>query len=129
MNYIIQPGFLGISAILMVFIYTIYLVRADKLSAHMTISWIIAELACLIIMGSEHLRSLIRAFLGEENAPYSLFLLGAVAGVFLMLEILTRVSSLTVKLKQINQALALANEKLQITEARLQQIHNETVND
>ncbi|KTD69646.1 MULTISPECIES: DUF2304 domain-containing protein [Legionella] len=121
MGYIIQPGFLGIGVIVLVLLYTIHLVRAEKLSAHMAISWIIAELAFLIIMSSEYLRSSIRAFLGEQNAPYSLFLLGAVWVLFLMLESLTRVSSLTVKLKQINQELALTKERLERAEAKINQ--------
>jgi hypothetical protein len=120
MEYIMQPGFLGVSVILLVFLYTIYLVRSDKLSAHMAISWVIAELAFLMIMFSTHLRLSLRSFLGEQNAPFSLFLIGAVWIVFLMLESLTRVSSLTVKLKQINQELALTRERLERAEERLQ---------
>lgn len=95
----------------------------------MTISWVIAELACLVIMSSEHLRALIRAFLGEQNAPYSLFLLGGIGVVFLMLEMLTRVSSLTVKLKQMNQVLALTNERLELTEAKIKQVNGDTGHD
>lgn len=109
-------GLLGLSLIFFVFIYTVSLIRSGKLSAHMAISWIIVEVAFLIIMISDNLRGTIRSFLGEQNAPYSLFLLGAIGMVFLMLESLTIISSLTSKLKQINQDLALATERIECLE-------------
>ncbi|KTD25425.1 Uncharacterized conserved protein [Legionella lansingensis] len=119
MGYIMQPAFLGITVIFLVFLYTIYLVRSERLSAHMAISWVIAEAAFIVVMFSDNLRASLRSFLGEQNAPYSLFLLGAVWIVFLMLESLTRVSSLTVKLKQINQELGLTRERLDRAEEKL----------
>lgn len=110
---------LGISSILLVLIYTIYLIRSGKLSAHMAISWIIAEVAFLVIMLNDHARVFLRSFLGEQNAPYSLFLLGAIGFVFLMLESLTTISSLTTKLKQINQELALTRARIEFLEKKL----------
>jgi len=112
-------GFLGISSILFVLGYTIFLIRSGKLSAHMAISWIIAEVAFLVIMLNDHSRVFLRSFLGEQNAPYSLFLLGAIGFVFLMLESLTTISSLTTKLKQINQELALTRARMDYLEKRL----------
>ncbi|KTD18972.1 DUF2304 domain-containing protein [Legionella jordanis] len=120
MSYILKPAILGVSVLLLVLAYTIHLVRSEKLSAHMAISWIIAEIAFLVVMMFEPLRVSLRSFLGEQNAPFSLFLLGAVWIVFLMLESLTRISSLTNKLKQINQELALTQERLKRAEQLIQ---------
>lgn len=114
-----QPSALGFIVIFFVFIYTIYLVRSYQLSAHLAMSWVVAEMVFLVIMLSDKLRISIRSFLGEESAPYSLFLLGAIWVVFLMLESLTRLSSLTVKLKEINQELALTGERLKRAEEQI----------
>lgn len=124
MEHLVLPGVFGLSLIVLVFIYTIYLVRSNRLSAHMAISWVIAEIAFLVTMLSDTLRSALRSFLGDEGAPYSLFLLGAVWVVFLMLESLTRISSLTVKLKEVNQELALTRERLDRTEEILQRVES-----
>lgn len=112
MDHILQPGVFGLSLVLFVFIYTLYLVRSGRLSAHMAISWVIAEVAFLVVMFFDGIRSSAKSFLGGEGAPYSLFLLGAVWVVFLMLESLTRISSLTVKLKEVNQELAILRERM-----------------
>lgn len=112
MDRTLQPGVFGLSLVLFVFIYTLYLVRSGRISAHMAISWVIAEVAFLVVMFFDGIRSSAKAFLGGDGAPYSLFLLGAVWIVFLMLESLTRISSLTGKLKEVNQELALARERL-----------------
>ena len=52
----------------------------------------------------------------------SLFLLGAVWIVFLMLESLTRISSLTGKLKEVNQELAMVDERLNRAEKKIRSI-------
>jgi hypothetical protein len=108
----LNPSFFGWTLILVVFFYTIYLVRSDRLSAHMAISWIIAELAFMGIMFFDGLRLYIRTYMGEERAAYSLLLVGAIWFVFLMLETLTRISAITTKLKSVNQELALVRERL-----------------
>lgn len=122
MEHILLPGVFGLGLILVVFFYTIYLVRTNRLSAHMAISWIIAEIAFLVMMLSESLRTFVRSFLGDQAAPYSLFLLGAVWIVFLMLESLTRISLLNVKLKEVNQELALTRERLDRAEEAIRRV-------
>jgi hypothetical protein len=112
MDSILQPGFFGLSLVLFVFIYTLYLVRSGRLSAHMAMSWVIAEVAFIVVMFFDGIRSSVKAFLGGDNAPYSLFLLGVLWVVFLMLESLTRISSLTFKLKEVNQELAILRERM-----------------
>lgn len=114
-----QPGYIGFIVIFLVLMYTIYLIRSYRLSAHMAMSWIIAEVVFLAIMLSDNLRSLIRTSLGAEGAPYSLFLLGALWVVFLMLESLTRISSIKSNMKEINQELALTRERLDRAEETL----------
>lgn len=106
------PAIIGFSVVFLILIYTIYLIRSYQLSAHMAISWLLAEVAFLVILISSSMRSSIRAFLGDESAMYSMVLFGAVWVIFLMLESLTRISSLTSKLKDINQQLALTKERL-----------------
>lgn len=112
MEHLLHPSSLGFSLLLLVFGYTIYLVRSGRLSAHMAISWVIAEMVFIAMMLFDGMRFFVRSMLGEASAPYSLFLIGAVWIVLLMLESLTRISSLTVKLKEVNQQLALVQERL-----------------
>ena len=112
MEHILQPGVFGFSLIFLVFIYTIYLVRSGRLSAHLAISWVIAEMVFIVLMYFDSLRVYVRSLLGGDAAPYSLFLLGTLWIVFLMLESLTRISSLTNKLKEVNQELAMVCERL-----------------
>ena len=107
----------GTLLILFVLLYTVHLVRSNRLSAHLAISWIIAESVFLILILSDRVLSYIRAALGEDAALHCALLLGAVWIILLMLDSLTRISSLTVKLKEVNQELALARERLDHLEA------------
>lgn len=107
-----NASFYGWILILTVFFYTLYLVRSERLSAHMAISWIIAELVFIVVMYVDGVRYYIREYMGEERAAYSLILIGAIWFIFLMLETLVRISSLTTKLKKINQDLALVKQRL-----------------
>ena len=102
----------GILLILIVLVYTLHLVRSNRLSAHLAISWIIAESVFLILILSDRVWSYVRSSLGQDAALYGGLLLGTVWIVFLMLDSLTRISSLALKLKDVNQELALARERL-----------------
>lgn len=115
----LPPSFYGWILILTIFSYTIYLVRSGRLNAHMAISWVVAELAFMVMMYSDGLRYQIRTYMGEERAAYSLLLVGTIWFVFLMLETLTRISALTTKLKNVNQELALVRERLDRVEKPL----------
>lgn len=119
MNSLIPPQFIGWGLIFLVFFYTIYLIRSGKLSAHLAISWVIAEIAMMLLMFFNHLRAWVREVLGEQGAIYSLILLGAIWFVFLMLEELTRISTLTSKMKDINQEVAMLNEELSALKRQL----------
>jgi hypothetical protein len=72
------------------------------------------------IMYFEGLRVHIREYMGEERAAYSLLVVGAIWFIYLMLGTLTRISTLTTKLKEINQELALVRERLDRAERRPQ---------
>lgn len=112
MDGMFHPKIIGWGLILLVFFYTIYLVRSGRLSAHLAVNWVIAELAFMLVMFFDGIRALIRSALGEESAAFSLILLGMIWFVFLMLEGLTRISALTAKLKEVNQEVALLRERL-----------------
>ena len=59
-----------------------------------------------------------KSLVGESAVLYGALLLGTVWIVFLMLDSLTRISSLTVKLKEVNQELALALQRLDCLEEK-----------
>ncbi len=121
----LAPSFYGWILILTVFAYTVYLIGVNKLSVHMAINWILAELAFMLLMYFDGLRSHIRIVMGEERAAYSLLLIGAIWFIFLMLETLSRISAQAAKLKNLNQELALTRERLERVESQLQRLQAE----
>jgi hypothetical protein len=120
----VHPAFIGFALIVIVFIYTIHLVRSGRLSAHLAITWVAAELLLMVVMAIAGIRTYTIELLGGEAAPYSLFLIGAVWVVFLMLESLTRISTLTSKVKDITQELALTKEHFARLEKQVQKEHD-----
>jgi hypothetical protein len=108
---LLPPSFYGWILIFTIFTYTIFLIRSGRLSAHLAISWIIAEFVFMGIMYFDSFRAHLKSNIGEDRAAYSLLLVGAIWFIFLMLEILTRISALTIKLKIVNQELALLKER------------------
>jgi len=103
---------IGTILIMLVFIYTLYLVRSTRLSAHLAISWIGAEVLLLTLIISDKLLSFFGSILVEGTAVYSSLLLVVVWIVFLMLDSLCRISSLNLKLKEISQEMALLSERV-----------------
>ncbi|TLY35836.1 MAG: DUF2304 domain-containing protein [Nitrospirae bacterium] len=118
MSEVIQLRTCGMFLILLVLVYTLHLVRSNRLSAHLAISWIIAELVFLILILSDNVWAYAKSLVGESAVLYGALLLGTVWIVFLMLDSLTRISSLTVKLKEVNQELALALQRLDCLEEK-----------
>jgi hypothetical protein len=112
MSSYLHPSVYGWVFVLFVFAYTIYLIRSSRLSAHLAISWVLAEVAFMVVMYSNSIRHLIRFALGEDGTAFSLIFLGMILFILLMLEGQTRISSLTSKLKDVNQEVALLNEKV-----------------
>jgi len=118
MSEVIQLRTCGMFLILLVLVYTLHLVRSNRLSAHLAISWIIAELVFLVLILSDNVWAYAKSLVGESAVLYGALLLGTVWIVFLMLDSLTRISSLTVKLKEVNQELALALQRLDCLEEK-----------
>lgn len=108
----VQPRLLGIILIVLILVHTMHLVRSNRLSAHLAISWIVTEFAFLLLCIFDWPLDLARSFLGEGNTLIGAFLLGMAWMVFLMLDSLTRISALTSKLKDVNQELALLRERI-----------------
>ena len=119
MNSEFNPAIFGFVLLAFVFLYTLHLVRSKRISAHLAISWIATELLLLVVLAVGSLRDFTREVLGEDGAPYSLFLLGALWVIFLMLESLSRISLQTTKLKNVIQEHALLKERLE----RLERSH------
>lgn len=115
----VHPAAIGVLLILLVLIYTIHLVRSGRISAHLAITWVAAELLLMVVMAMTSIRAYTIELLGGEAAPYSLFLIGALWVVFLMLESLSRISSLTSKSKDLTQELAMTKERLFRLESQL----------
>jgi hypothetical protein len=124
MNSHTSPAIIGFAVLFLVLAYTIHLVRSGRISAHLAVTWIATELLFMLVMGIGSLRSLTRTVLGDEGAPYSLFLLGALWVIFLMLESLTRISLLTTKLKNLTQEHALLQERVERIERSSSQKNN-----
>lgn len=112
----IAPAVFGFTTLILVFIYTIQLVRSGRISAHLAVAWVATELLLMLVMGVGSLRTFTRSVLGEEGAPYSLIFLAVIWVIFLMLESLSKISLLTNKLKDITQEHALLKERLERVE-------------
>lgn len=111
---------LSIVLILLVFIYTVQLVRTNRLSAHLAISWIVTEILFLILCFSDFLLNAVKSALGEESYQIAPSLFGLAWLAFLALDSLTRISSLTLKAKEVNQELALTRERLERLEKKME---------
>jgi hypothetical protein len=82
-------------------------------------SWIIAELAMLVLMVSDAASLFIVRLVGADNALSAIFLLATIWGVLLMLDLLVRISELNAKLRAVNQELALLGERFEKLEQSL----------
>ncbi len=109
----ISPAALGFALIQFVLVYTVHLVRAGRISAHLAVSWVATELLLLVVLAVDNLRSFTKTILGDGGAPYSLLLIGALWVIFLMLESLSRISVQANKLKNLTQEHALLQERLE----------------
>lgn len=108
----VQPRVLGIILIVLILAHTLHLVRSNRLSAHLAISWIVTEVAFLLLCIFDWPLDLAQSFFGDGDTLIGAFLLGMAWMVFLMLDSLTRISALTGKLKEVNQELALLRERI-----------------
>jgi len=103
----------GVVLFVLLFLYTLYLLRSNKLSPQHVISWIVAELAMLVLIVSDTASMFVVHLIGAENALPAIILLATIWGVSLMLDLLVRISELNTKLRAVNQELALLGEKFE----------------
>lgn len=109
----------GVFLFVLLFLYTLFLLRSNRLSPQHAMSWIIAELAMLVLMVSDAASLLIVRLVGADNALSAIFLLATIWGVLLMLDLLVRISELNAKLRAVNQELALLGERFEKLEQSL----------
>lgn len=107
----IQARVVGAALFVLLFIYTISLLRSNKLSPQHAMSWIIAELVMLFLIVSDTTSLFFVRLIGGDNALSAIILLGIIWGVLLMLDLLVRISELNAKLRAVNQELALLGER------------------
>lgn len=102
-----------ITGLLAIFIYTLYLIRNHKLSAHLAVSWIMVEILLIITASVPAITTNLLAFLGENNFyPIAfLFIIGWIA--LLMLDTLIRVSDLVNKTRALIQENGLLREQVE----------------
>jgi hypothetical protein len=102
---------IGAALLTLLFIYTLFLLRSNKLSPQYATSWIIAELAMLAVMVFNPVSTFIARLMGSKSALSTMLLLGVIWGILLMLDLLVRISDLNAKLRAVNQELALLGER------------------
>lgn len=108
-----QARVVGAGLFVLLFIYTIFLLRSNKLSPQHAMSWIIAELVMLVFFVSDAASLLVVRLVGADNALSAIILLATIWGVLLMLDLLVRISELNAKLRAVNQELALLGERFE----------------
>lgn len=109
----------GMVLFILLFLYTLFLLRSNRLGPQHAMSWIIAELAMLFLIVFDPVSMVIVNLIGADNALSAIFLLGTIWGVLLMLDLLVRISELNAKLRAVNQELALLGERFDELQQRL----------
>jgi hypothetical protein len=100
------------------FAYTVYLIRARKLSAHLAMSWIITELLLIVVVAVEQIPAALRALVGDENF-YTVILLLVIGWIILlMLDTLTRVSEVENRTRIVIQENGLLQRRIEALEER-----------
>jgi hypothetical protein len=108
-----QARMVGVVLFALLFLYTLFLLRSNRLSPQHAMSWIIAELVMLVLIMSDAASLLIVRLIGAENTLSVIILLGTIWGVLLMLDLLVRISELNAKLRSVNQEMALLRERFE----------------
>ncbi len=100
------------------FSYTVYLIRAKKLSAHLAMSWILAELLLIATVAIEQIPATLRAIVGDENF-YTVILLLVIGWIIiLMLDTLTRVSEVESRTRIVIQENGLLQRRIELLESQ-----------
>lgn len=108
-----QARMAGVILFVLLFLYTLLLLRSNRLSPQHAMSWIIAELVMLVLILSDAASLLVVRLIGAEYTLSAILLLGTIWGVLLMLDLLVRISDLNAKLRSVNQELALLRERFE----------------
>jgi hypothetical protein len=92
---------------------TINLTRKSKLSEQYAVIWIIAEFAMLILVISDPISRAIMRLVGATNLSSTLFLLGFLMVMSILLDLSTKVAGLSNKLRCVTQELGLLREQFE----------------
>lgn len=104
------------------FSYTVYLIRAKKLSAHLAMSWIVTELVLIATVAIEQIPATLRNLVGDENF-YTVILLLVIGWIILlMLDTLTRVSEVENRTRIVIQENGLLQRRIEALEAQAEAI-------
>jgi hypothetical protein len=95
------------------FLYTVYLIRANKLSAHLAISWIMTELLLIASVILDVIPETIRLIVGESDYYTAIFVLVIGWIILLMLDTLTRVSEVENKARVVVQENSLLQRRIE----------------
>ncbi len=106
-----ESRILGMVLFIILFLYTVNLLRTNKISAYHATSWIIAELAMLILLMFDNFSVVILRLIGVDNTLSVAVLIAAIWGVLLILDLLVRLSEIYAKLREVIQELALLGER------------------
>jgi hypothetical protein len=116
MDKFLSIQFIALACIFVLFIYTIYLIRINKLSAHLAVSWVMMELLLGLLLCIKQLPEILMQILGGKNiyAIAIIFIVGWI--ILLMLDTLTRVSELTKKTRSVIEENGLLRERVDCLE-------------
>jgi hypothetical protein len=100
-------------SIISIFIYTLWLIRNNRLSAHLAVSWIVVEILLIITVSVTSITTKLIVLLGETNFLSLAFLFIISWIVLLMLDTLIRVSDVIAKTRALVQENGLLREKVE----------------
>lgn len=126
MNAFLSIRLAALIGIITIFVYTLYLIRSNRLSAHLAVSWVMVEILLIIIVSVPAITTNLLAFLGENNfyAIAFLFIIGWIA--LLMLDTLIRVSDLVNKTRALIQENGLLREQVERLEKTVSKLTEKT---
>lgn len=116
MEFYLSFRFIALIFLGIIFLYTLLLIRSSKLSATLSVSWVMTEIILIIIMAIKPLGDIVMGKIGEKNlyVVISFFIVGWI--ILLMLNTLTRVSDLTNKVRSVIQENAILRERVELLE-------------
>ncbi len=117
-SFTVQSICLGVLVLLI--IYTLWLMRSGRLNAHVTVRWILAEGAAFLAVLLWQWLPLFgfTSSLGDRELLMILAVVFFALVAFLMLDSLTRISTHTHQIKLLTQEVALLRERLDQNEAK-----------